>query len=115
MHDCTGHICVINVCKCNEATFTTPRFSLKSKNTFFNHWTGLFQWLTIGCLKSLQNHFSVCFVCVRWFIQTVNQESQEVKLQLKTEQERASDLLNKLKELEVKAHPSFPFEPSGEQ
>lgn len=50
-----------------------------------------------------------------WFIQTVNQESQEVKLQLKTEQERASDLLNKLKELEVKAHPSFPFEPSGEQ
>lgn len=65
--------------------------------------------------KKPANHFSVCSVCVRWFVQTVNQESQEVKLQLKTEQERASDLLNKLKELEVKAHPSFPFQPSGQQ
>lgn len=45
----------------------------------------------------------------------MNQESQEVKLQLKTEQERVSDLLNKLKELEVKAQPWFPFESSGEQ
>lgn len=65
--------------------------------------------------KKPANCFSVCFLCACLFVQTVNQESQEVKLQLKTEQERVSDLLTKLKELEVKAQPWFPFESSGEQ
>lgn len=67
-----------------------------------------------ACLKSL--HTFECLFCVRVcvFIQTVNQEYQEVKLQLTTEQERVSDLSNKLKELEVKANSSFPFQPSRE-
>lgn len=53
-------------------------------------------------------------MCVCVFIQTVNQENQEVKLQLTTEQERVSDLLNKLKELEVKANSSFLLQRSSE-
>lgn len=60
------------------------------------------------------SQLSVWCVCVYVFIQTVNQESQEVKLQLKTEQSRVWDLLNKLKELEVKAHLSSHLEPFGE-
>lgn len=55
-----------------------------------------------------------CLFCVCVLIQTVNQEHQEVKLQLTTEREKVSDLLNKLKELEVKADSSFPFQPSSE-
>lgn len=51
---------------------------------------------------------------MRVFIQTLNQEYQEVKMQLTTEQERVSDLLNKFKDLEVKANSSFPFKPSSE-
>lgn len=38
-------------------------------------------------------------------MQTVNQELQEVKLELKTEQEKVVDLENKLKQLEVRGYP----------
>lgn len=50
-------------------------------------------------VKSSLHEFVVCV-----FIQTLDQELQEVKLQLTAEQEKVADLENKFKQLEVRGY-----------